>query len=106
MTGLTAVLIAILSTGGAAALTVIVKGIDNWRSGSAAREGRVLQNLEKYRDEALADRDFQIILVAYWRDRAGNAEFAIRNEWGPEHLPEIAPIPRPIAIVQKVTDDG
>ena len=107
MSQLTAVLIAIFSVGGAGALTVIVKGIDNWRSGAAAREARAIQNLERYRDEALGERDFAHTLMAYWRDRCGNAEFKIRNEWGPEHLPEILPIPtRPVGTVQKVKDDA
>jgi hypothetical protein len=104
MSNLTAVLIAIFSVGGAGALTVIIKGLDNWRSGASAKEARAIQNLERYREEALQERDFEHTLKEYWRDRAGNAEFKIRNEWGSEHLPEIAPIPKKSDL--KVTDDG
>lgn len=114
MTTLGAVLVAVFSTGGAVVIGTIVKGINGWRAGAARTEARAISNLEKYRDEAdhraaieKHEKDYAYDLAAYWRDRAGNAEFVIRTEFGAQHLPLAGPIPVyvPIRAAVKVTDD-
>ncbi len=117
MTTLGAVLVAVFSVGGAGVIATIFKGINGWRAGAARTEARAIQNLERYRDEADwrartagHERDYAYDLATYWRNRAGDAEFKIRHEWGPEHLPPVLPVPsfEPLTrtAVQKVTDDG
>lgn len=100
MSALEAILVAVFSVGGAGVIATVFKGINGWRAGAARTEARAIQNLEKYRDEADAragaerhEKDYAYLLAAYWRDRAGNAEFKIRHEFGPEHLPQVQPVP-------------
>jgi hypothetical protein len=117
MTTLSAILVAVFSVGGAGVFATIIKGINGWRAGAARTEARAIQNLERYRNDAdwraqvEANRAAHNHDVAeYWRDRAGNAEFKIRTEFGAQHLPPVGPIPvyvpleRPADVV-KVTDD-
>lgn len=119
MTTLGAVLVAVFSVGGAGVIATIFKGINGWRAGAARTEARAISNLEKYREEAdwraaqEAHRAaYNHDVAEYWRDRAGNAEFKIRTEFGAQHLPPAGPIPvfvpltRTTTVVQKVTDDG
>lgn len=118
MTTLGAVLVAVFSVGGASVIATILKGINGWRAGASRTEARAIQNLEKYRDEAdhraaVAENraTYNYDLAEYWRDRAGNAEFKIRTEFGAQHLPPVGPIPvyvplaAPTKAVAKVTDD-
>lgn len=117
MTTLGAVLVAVFSVGGAGVIATIFKGINGWRAGAARTEARAIQNLERYRDEADwraqavgHERDYAYELVAYWRNRAGDAEFKIRHEWGPENLPAVGTVPvfQPLTrtAVQKVVIDN
>lgn len=112
MTTLGAILVAVFSVGGAGVIATVFKGINGWRAGAAKTEARAISNLEKYRDEADErarsagyERDYAYELAAYWRNRAGDAEFKIRNEWGPENLPVVGPVP-PFVPLTKVTEDG
>lgn len=121
MSTLAAVLIAVFSVGGAAAITALGKGINGWKAGAARTEARAIQNLEKYRDEAdwraaveTHRAAYNHDLAEYWRDRAGNAEYKIRTTWGAAELPPVAPVPRfsPLErpattkALQKVNDDA
>lgn len=59
-----AVIVALLSVGGAASVRTFFTGIKTLRSGGRAREREALADLVRQRDDAEADRDF-------WRRTAG-----------------------------------
>lgn len=111
---LTGILVAVFSVGGAAVVTSLFKGVNNWRAGAAKTEARAIQNLERYRDDAdwratVADHraSYQSDLTDYWRARAGNAEHQIRITQGEDKVPPSDPPPRYVALVrpEKVTED-
>lgn len=100
MSPLTAVLLAIFSVGGAAALTALFRGTDLWRSGTQRTEARAIQNLERYRKAAdrraaIAERRSSYLqdLVDFWRGRSADLTYLIRTNWGEEHVPTLGPIP-------------
>lgn len=100
MTTLGAVLVAVFSVGGAGVIATVFKGINGWRAGAARTEARAIQNLERYREEADArasaeqhEKLYAYELAAYWRNRAGDAEFKIRTTWGEDQLPAVSPVP-------------
>lgn len=114
MSTLTGILIAVFSVGGAATVTALSKGITGWRAGAARTEARAIQNIEKYRIEAderarQAEHrgSYQHDLAEYWRDRAGNAEYKIRTEWGADQIPPPGPLPvfEPLAPPTKAVTD-
>ena len=93
MSGLTGVLIAIFSAGGALAIGALFKGLGLIRSGAAKTEARAILNLERYRDEAderarqaLHRLDYQQTLAEHYRSLYADLAFHVRHEWGAEHL--------------------
>lgn len=118
MSGLTGVLIAIFSAGGALAIGALFKGLGLIRSGAARTEARAIRNLEKYRDEA-DDRaartghrlDWQVSMTEHYRAQYADLAYHVRENWGAEHLlpvtepPPYVPLPRNVKQLPKRTTD-
>jgi hypothetical protein len=100
VSGLTGVLIAIFSAGGALAIGAFFKGWGLIRNGAERTEGRAILNLERYRDEAderarqaLHRLDYQQTLTEHYRSQYADLAFHVRNQWGAEHLLPVPPPP-------------
>lgn len=119
MSGLTAVLVAIFSVGGAIAIRNLFAGYGLIKSGAARTEARAIRNLEKYRDEAdeRADKaqhlaEYRAQVAEHYRAQYADLAYHVRENWGAEHLlpvtepPRYQPLPtRTAKQLKKAPDD-
>lgn len=87
----------ILGAGGVAFFTACFNAVQQWRKGTAARQRKLMDDMERMRRESREDSDWYLNLAAYWQDRCATSEFLA--ERGGVTLPEPKPLPvRPVRI--------
>jgi hypothetical protein len=95
------VLTLLLGGGAVATIGAFFKGVQALQSGARARERDTVKQLVDQRDEAWVDRDNMTDERDYWRNRAGQLEFGLRqNGIDPPEKP-----PYPILKVFKAADE-
>lgn len=83
----------ILAPGGGMFVWAVFKGLDLWRNGTQAQEGRAIRNLERFAEREAFRADRALDLLDYWRSHAAACEYIIRTEIGPDKVPSKPPLP-------------
>lgn len=76
---LTTILTLVLGAGGIGFLKFLFDGINNWRAGSSKKKSDAMQDLERWRSDANDSREWAESKEQWWRDRAGQMQYALTS---------------------------
>ena len=85
----------LLGAGGAGAITAALSGIKMLKEQASKRTERAIEQMEKWKNDAVLDAEWYQDLADYWRSRAGDVEYAARSATA---LPVIIPDPKPMPV--------
>lgn len=85
------ILTLLLGGGAVATVAAIFKGVQALREGARSREKDLVGDLEDWRSKANRARELAEAQRDYWRDKAAEYRFILRDEYGHKLPPENPP---------------